>query len=381
MQKDGYLSGTEGRLTGIKLNRLRNVGCGLTEMVSRRKLQPTGAVSASARPKSLNPYFIAAEKYQDHQRSSTISATYSLRSTMAPAVLKKRKVLDSLKTARPKKKFKKQAAYHSSSEDEDEGDFQPVDLADSDVEGESPLKEEKAAKSQKAAKPTQTPKSLGENASKSDEGSASGSSDEDEDEDEDEIEENDEFSDAEASSDEDDSDAGSQNNDGSRKKRQTSKRNDPTAFSTSISKILSTKLPSSVRADPVLSRSRTATQTAAELSNEKLEQRARAKLRAEKKEILDRGRVRDVLGVERGEAGETAEEERRLRKIAQRGVVKLFNAVRAAQVRGEEAARAERQKGTIGVGEREKAVNEVSKQGFLELINGKKGKGLNIEEA
>ncbi|KAJ9358787.1 DUF1665 domain protein [Paecilomyces variotii] len=298
---------------------------------------------------------------------------------MAPAVLKKRKVLDSLKTARPKKKFKKQAAYHSSSEDEDEGDFQPVDLADSDVEGESPLKEEKAAKSQKAAKPTQTPKSLGENASKSDEGSASGSSDEDEDEDE--IEENDEFSDAEASSDEDDSDAGSQNNDGSRKKRQTSKRNDPTAFSTSISKILSTKLPSSVRADPVLSRSRTATQTAAELSNEKLEQRARAKLRAEKKEILDRGRVRDVLGVERGEAGETAEEERRLRKIAQRGVVKLFNAVRAAQVRGEEAARAERQKGTIGVGEREKAVNEVSKQGFLELINGKKGKGLNIEEA
>ncbi|KAJ9295476.1 hypothetical protein DTO271G3_5932 [Paecilomyces variotii] len=298
---------------------------------------------------------------------------------MAPAVLKKRKVLDSLKTARPKKKFKKQAAYHSSSEDEDEGDFQPVDLADSDVEDESPLKEEKAAKSQKAAKSTKTAKSLGENASKSDEGSASGSSDEDEDQDE--IEENDEFSDAEASSGGDDSDAGSQNNDGSRKKRQTSKRNDPTAFSTSISKILSTKLPSSARADPVLSRSRTATQTAAELSNEKLEQRARAKLRAEKKEVLDRGRVRDVLGVERGEAGETAEEERRLRKIAQRGVVKLFNAVRAAQVRGEEAARAERQKGTIGVGEREKAVNEVSKQGFLELINGKKGKGLNIEEA
>ncbi|GAD97357.1 DUF1665 domain protein [Paecilomyces variotii No. 5] len=286
---------------------------------------------------------------------------------MAPAVVKKRKVLDSLKNARPKKKFRKQAAYHSSSEDEDEGDFQPVDLADSDVEGGIPLKEEKAGKTQKPSKPTKTTKSLGENASKSDEDSTGGSSDEDEDE------ENDEFSDAEVSSDD--------GEDGSRKKRQTSKRNDPTAFSTSISKILSTKLPTSARADPVLSRSRTATQTATELSNERLEQRARAKLRAEKKEELDRGRIRDVLGVERGEAGETAEEERRLRKIAQRGVVKLFNAVRAAQVRGEEAARAERQKGTIGMGEREKAANEVSKQGFLELINGKKGKGLNIEEA
>jgi hypothetical protein len=159
------------------------------------------------------------------------------------------------------------------------------------------------------------------------------------------------------------------------------KRHDPTAFSTSISKILSTKLPTSARADPVLSRSKAAAQASSELANERLEQRARSKLRAEKKEEQERGRVRDVLGIERGEAGETAEEEKRLRKIAQRGVVKLFNAVRAAQVRGEEAARTEQKKGTIGIEERKKAANEVSKQSFLELINGKKGKALNIEEA
>jgi hypothetical protein len=95
---------------------------------------------------------------------------------------------------------------------------------------------------------------------------------------------------------------------------------------------------------------------------------------------MDRGRIRDVMGITRGVAGAVAEDEKRLRKMAQRGVVKLFNAVRAAQVRGEEAARDERKKGTIGIGEREKAVNEVSKQGFLDLINGK-GKPLNIEEA
>jgi Rrp15p. len=96
---------------------------------------------------------------------------------------------------------------------------------------------------------------------------------------------------------------------------------------------------------------------------------------------MDRGRIRDVMGIKRGIAGPVAEEEKRVRKMAQRGVVKLFNAVRAAQVRGEEAAKDERKKGTIGMGEREKAANEVSKQGFLELINGKKGKPLNIEEA
>ncbi|KAF3396100.1 Ribosomal RNA-processing protein 15 [Penicillium rolfsii] len=174
---------------------------------------------------------------------------------------------------------------------------------------------------------------------------------------------------------------GDSDEEGGGKRRPIAKRNDPTAFSTSISKILSTKLPASARADPVLSRSRYAAQTSSEWENEKLDKQARAKMRAEKKEELDRGRVRDVMGIERGLTGEVGEEEKRLRKTAQRGVVKLFNAVRAAQVRGEEAAKEERKKGTVGMGEREKAVNEVSKQGFLELINGKKGKPLNIEEA
>lgn len=165
------------------------------------------------------------------------------------------------------------------------------------------------------------------------------------------------------------------------RQRNVSKRNDPTAFSTSISKILSTKLPTSARADPVLSRSKAAAQVSTDFANEKIERLARARLRAEKKEELDRGRIRDVMGIERGQAGEVAEEEKRLRKIAQRGVVKLFNAVRAAQVRGEEAAKAEKKKGTIGLDERAKAANEISKQGFLELIGGKKGKEISIEEA
>ncbi|KAL4753119.1 hypothetical protein BDW72DRAFT_40053 [Aspergillus terricola var. indicus] len=277
---------------------------------------------------------------------------------------KKRKVLEGFqgKTGRPNKKFRKQREYHSSSDEADDepADFKAVDLADSDDEIE-----ELSHKQAKQTKSKQTGKPEPQEDSSSDEDEESASND---DSDADDDSDNDAHSDDSKST-------------GAVGKRAVPKRNDPTAFSTSISKILATKLPTSARADPVLSRSRNVTQITTQIAEEKLDNAARAKLRAEKKEELDRGRVRDVRGISTGQAGAVAEEEKRLRKIAQRGVVKLFNAVRAAQVRGEEAAKEERKKGTVGIGEREKAVNQVSKQGFLELISGKKGKPLNIEEA
>ncbi|KAF7588541.1 hypothetical protein BBP40_005530 [Aspergillus hancockii] len=287
---------------------------------------------------------------------------------------KKRKVLEGLqgKTGRPQKKFRKQRDYHSSSEEESDDeptDFKAVSLAESDEDDKVEVK--KAKKQTKQTNPAATPSMKTKEA---DSDNSSADSDDDNDEDHDALG-SDASSDAEEG-DEYDSDPTSTTD-----RRVVPKRNDPSAFSTSISKILATKLPSSARVDPVLSRSKIAAQASTDFADEKLDKQARAKLRAEKLEELDRGRIRDVLGIERGESGAVAEEEKRLRKIAQRGVVKLFNAVRAAQVRGEEAAKGERKKGTIGIGEREKAVNEVSKQGFLELISGKKGKPLNIEEA
>jgi hypothetical protein len=304
--------------------------------------------------------------------------------TMPPTFSKKRKVLDGLKgeTGR-KKKFVKQRFYHSSSEDEEEdGNFNPVSLEDSDAEegGVTVTKPSaldlrmKKAKTQKEA-PAPEPK-------KSDDCDSDSNVGEESELDDEELDNDDDESDASGSDEDelsDSSPAGKPT--GANRGRAVPKRNDPTAFSTSISKILSTKLPTSARADPVLSRSSYAAKLVNEVADEKLDNAARAKLRAEKKEELDRGRIRDVMGIQRGIAGAVAEEEKRVRKMAQRGVVKLFNAVRAAQVRGEEAAKVERKKGTIGMGEREKAANEVSKQGFLELINGKKGKPLNIEEA
>jgi hypothetical protein len=292
------------------------------------------------------------------------------------AASKKRKVQDGMAgRIQPKKKFRKQTEYHSSTEDEDESDndasiFAPVNLLDSDEEQAEKVTKSKANKEKLSLsappKKSNKKKEIVE---------------EDDEFEDDEPDVNASSGDEEEDNEDNDFIADDDDEEGGLRLKTVSKRHDPTAFSTSISKILSTKLPTSARADPVLSRSKAAAQASSELANERLEQRARSKLRAEKKEEQERGRVRDVLGIERGEAGETAEEEKRLRKIAQRGVVKLFNAVRAAQVRGEEAARAEQKKGTIGIEERKKAANEVSKQSFLELINGKKGKALNIEEA
>lgn len=298
---------------------------------------------------------------------------------MVGSYSKKRKVNEGMrgKTSRPKK-FRKQSAYHSSSEDEqDEGDFKAVNLADSDEEEDGGVSiTKKAVKpAPKKTKIEAKPKSQKKSKPAEDDEASRANEDEGENQTENDNEDNDA-----SGSDEDGNLSDSSAEEGGNKRRPVSKRNDPSAFSTSISKILSTKLPSSARADPVLSRSRVAQQATDEFVNEKLDKQARAKMRAEKKEEMDRGRIRDVMGITRGVTGAVAEDEKRLRKMAQRGVVKLFNAVRAAQVRGEEAAKDERKKGTIGIGEREKAVNEVSKQGFLDLINGK-GKPLNIEEA
>ena len=80
---------------------------------------------------------------------------------------------------------------------------------------------------------------------------------------------------------------------------------------------------------------------------------------------------------------EIMDTERRLRKVAQRGVVKLFNAVRAAQVAATEAERGTRKAGVIGMDQREGKVNELSKKGFLDLIASGGGglKKTPIEEA
>ncbi|TGO70787.1 hypothetical protein BELL_0666g00080 [Botrytis elliptica] len=291
---------------------------------------------------------------------------------MAGNVSKKRKVEDGMKgkTGRPTKKFKKQTYYESSSDEEESAatqDFQAVNLQDSDEEEEGPNDAVTGTLSDEDDEPDLN---AADNELEEEVTDASNSDSENSD---------------------DDSDTNSNPN-----LIKARKRNDPEAFATSMSKILGSKLSASKRNDPVLSRSQTAIEASKEMTDLALEKKAKHKMREEKKAAMEKGRVKDVLGAStafdasngygNGEnvpsVQATMELEKRLRKTAQRGVVKLFNAVRAAQVKGDEAAKEARQKGVVGQGRREEKINEMSKKGFLDLIAG--GGGLRkgeIEEA
>ncbi|PMB68820.1 Ribosomal RNA-processing protein 15 [Beauveria bassiana] len=300
---------------------------------------------------------------------------------------------------RQKRERRVQKEYHSSTEDEGEGedqqqDFDAVNLLDSDddihnakaddigaeedgsglssSEDEAPSKKAGAAKGSAKLK-AKMPKKLAANDDSTHQEGLLEDEDDDGDDDDEDEDMNDEF---DLGDDDDDEDE-----DGSRRPK---KRNDPAAFATSLSKILSTKLSSSKRADPVLARSAAAHETSRAVLDSALEAKAKRALREQKRKAQEKGRVRDVLlapvAVAAAPAGPGREEkpevttgdilaaEAKLRKVAQRGVVKMFNAVRTAQVKSTEAERATRQAGVIGMARREEKVNEMSKKGFLDLL-------------
>ncbi|KAL7801763.1 Rrp15p domain-containing protein [Trichoderma afarasin] len=286
------------------------------------------------------------------------------------AGLKNNKRRNDNKSHRPTKKQRKAQAYHSDSENEEEQQtFDAVNLLDSDddihnapvddvadaAENDSSSSDEEAPVVKKTN--AKTPKSK----SKKPEPEA-----EQQEEEDDEAEE-------QSEEDDDDDDDDMDLDVGAAKTK--SKRNDPTAFATSLSKILSTKLSASKRSDPVLSRSAAAHEASKAAVDIALEQKARRKLKEQKRVALEKGRIKDILVATVDESGEpemTTSEmlaiEKTLRKTAQRGVIRMFNAVRASQVQAAEAERAVRKEGVIGHKTREEKVNEMSKKGFLDLI-------------
>ncbi|OCB88556.1 hypothetical protein A7U60_g4259 [Sanghuangporus baumii] len=116
-----------------------------------------------------------------------------------------------------------------------------------------------------------------------------------------------------------------------RKRRATS----PSRFGTALQALLSTDAPTSqpLALKPSAAKRRT---------DEKLETKAKKLLEGEKKEREEKNHVQDVIG------GWGTERERSLRKVAQRGVVKLFNAIQqtqAAAAVAREEAKAQRGSG------------------------------------
>ncbi|EMD41977.1 hypothetical protein CERSUDRAFT_147423 [Gelatoporia subvermispora B] len=93
---------------------------------------------------------------------------------------------------------------------------------------------------------------------------------------------------------------------------------DATRFGAALQSLLDTETPSAVplALKPSIGKKRT---------DEKLEKKGKKVLQIQKKEKEEKGRIRDVIG------GWGGEGERALRKVAQRGVVKLFNVIQQSQ--------------------------------------------------
>ncbi|KAH7413590.1 Rrp15p-domain-containing protein [Phaeosphaeria sp. MPI-PUGE-AT-0046c] len=324
---------------------------------------------------------------------------------MVNTSLKRRRTEDQLRGKVPKKekkKVKKQKYYHSSSEDEGGARDAPLDYkrvveAESDDEPfeptganatlpkakdlSKPAKRAATKSAPKAASPPPvkaTPKHSMKLPTKSvlkktepvkeleagDEVDDSPGDDEVEEESELEVDEFD-VEDSES----DASDASETSAVAARKVR---KRNDPEAFATSISKILNAKLTTTKRSEPILSRSKDAQTANKEIADNKLTEKARRQVVAERKAAQDKGRIKDVLGLNDTDisTADTTAQEKALRRTAQKGVIKLFNAVRAAQVKGEMAEKEAKAHNIVGLDQREEKVKEMSKQGFLDMITG-----------
>lgn len=174
------------------------------------------------------------------------------------------------------------------------------------------------------------------------------------------------------------------NNHNNNKKKEVTKADDPTAFASSISAILNSNLTRTQRANPILARSADAKEAESALRDRKLEKKARAEMKREKlndkggwePDVMMMGSKDDIkVGESIGDDGEVGahaayqRRERELRKMAQRGVVKMFNAF--AHVR-EKAVEAQ------GVGgsraKKEEKATEMTKEGWLEYV-GQGGKG------
>ncbi|EKJ78904.1 hypothetical protein FPSE_00871 [Fusarium pseudograminearum CS3096] len=290
---------------------------------------------------------------------------------MAGLVNKKKRQPDG-RLQRPTKKQKRKQLrdYNSDSEPEEAQEFDAVNLLDSDDDIHNVQVDNVGASDNEASSSDEERPALKKPLKKTKTNAKAQKPKDDEPEAESEEEEDDD--DDEGSEDDEDEDMDGTNPN----KRKKSKRNDPNAFATSLSKILSTKLSTSKRSDPVLARSAAAHEASKAAVDSALESKARKQLREQKKRAFEKGRVKDVLvattndttGELEVSTSEIMETERRLRKVAQRGVVKLFNAVRAAQVKAVEAEKGTKKEGVIGMKKREEKVNEMSKKGFLELI-------------
>ncbi|GMM38820.1 Rrp15 protein [Saccharomycopsis crataegensis] len=194
---------------------------------------------------------------------------------------------------------------------------------------------------------------------------------EEEDEDVDELEDDDDEVDLDQASSSDDSDD-EKPDDGDiphrNNKPKRHKNDDGTeSFSNAIGALLNSHLKAHDRADPIFVRQKKS--ILKQKQDEKLELKARKILNSEKKLRNEKSHITNLLpSAEASNARQVLEYERKLKKTAQRGVIKLFNAILTTQVGAQNEVKDEK----MLFGKKEEKMNEISKEKFMDLVKAAK---------
>lgn len=157
-----------------------------------------------------------------------------------------------------------------------------------------------------------------------------------------------------------------------KKKSKMSKHDDGSKeFSSAVNAILSSHLKAYDRKDPIMARNK---KVLKKNDADKLESQARKAIANEKRKRLNKVRRKEIIPVLSKDSDVTSEEirqilekESKLRKVAQRGVVKLFNAILSTQVKTDKEV-SENLSNVKNQKEKKELITEVSKEKFLDLV-------------
>ncbi|AOW02778.1 Rrp15p-domain-containing protein [Yarrowia lipolytica] len=134
------------------------------------------------------------------------------------------------------------------------------------------------------------------------------------------------------------------------------------AFGKAFSAILGSSIKAHAKENPILIRS---TKSAKELEDQKLEAKARRLIKLEKRKAAEKDRVKTLVPLDEPEkAKEILANEKKLKKVAQRGAIRMFNAILAAQT----GAKSMDETSILGAKKREEMASQMSKESFLDAV-------------
>ena len=237
------------------------------------------------------------------------------------------------------KKYSKKVKKHSNEEEEDSDEVESDEVESNEVSESNLEEKEEKEDADDADDSVEEDSDLEEDVEISDE-------EEEDDDEEEEEEDDDEDIKAELP-----------------KKKKKKQDDGSESFASAFGNIIGSRLKAYDRDAPIMARNKTPMK---QLESDKLEAKAKRAILAEKKQLQDKHRIKNLLpsSEEPEKVRRIIDHERKLKKTAQKGVVRLFNAVLSTQVRTTQSINKEQ----AGQTKKQELFNEMSKEKFLDLV-------------